>query len=242
VKRIPDAAEAKRILSECAAVISRSVDSVKMLVDEFSQLARFPAAKPVASDLNLVVEDALAVFAGRLDGIQVETRLSPGLPAVHLDRDQFQRVVVNLVDNAAEVVTTTLCTPETVELMIADTGCGVSPEEKEKLFLPYFSTKGRGTGLGLAIASHILSEHNAQIRVEDNSPAGTRFTIEIPVPADGAAPEVFPKPSVAAAAPEPELKRAAAGVSPSAGPAHSLVDGHAAQHAAAPRVRADGAG
>jgi signal transduction histidine kinase len=68
-----------------------------------------------------------------------------------------------------------------VELVFADTGCGVTEEQREKLFLPYFSTKGRGTGLGLAIVSHILSDHHAEIRVEDNQPAGTRFTIELPV-------------------------------------------------------------
>ena len=61
-----------------------------------------------------------------------------------------------------------------------DTGCGITPEQKEKLFLPYFSTKGRGTGLGLAIVSHILTEHNANIRVEDNSPCGAWFTVEVP--------------------------------------------------------------
>jgi C4-dicarboxylate-specific signal transduction histidine kinase len=99
-------------------------------------------------------------------------------------------VVVNLVDNAAEAmqdalvrrlsVTTDSAGGDTVELVIADSGCGVSPEEKEKLFLPYFSTKGRGTGLGLAIVSHILAEHGAHIRVEDNRPSGARFVVEIP--------------------------------------------------------------
>ena len=64
--------------------------------------------------------------------------------------------------------------------MVADSGPGVGPDDKEKLFLPYFSTKNRGTGLGLAIVSHIVAEHNAQIRVEDNQPAGARFTVEIP--------------------------------------------------------------
>ena len=64
--------------------------------------------------------------------------------------------------------------------MVADSGCGVSRDDKEKLFLPYFSTKNRGTGLGLAIVSHIVAEHNAHIRVEDNQPAGARFTVELP--------------------------------------------------------------
>ncbi len=69
---------------------------------------------------------------------------------------------------------------DTVELVVADSGCGVSPDDKEKLFLPYFSTKNRGTGLGLAIVSHIVAEHDGHIRVEDNQPAGARFTVEIP--------------------------------------------------------------
>ena len=183
--------ENSRILNECAAAISRSVESVKTLVDEFSQFARFPAAQPVRSDLNEVVESAMQVFQGRLDGIDIRVRLASDLPAVNIDKDQIQRVVVNLVDNAAEamqdsfvkrlLITTQPGAAETVELVIADTGCGISADEKEKLFLPYFSTKGRGTGLGLAIVNHILSDHGAQIRVEDNQPTGARFTIEIPV-------------------------------------------------------------
>ena len=164
---------------------------MKTLVDEFSQFARFPAAQPVRSDLNEVVAEALAVFQDRLDGIAIQTSFAPGLPPVNLDREQFQRAVVNLVDNAAEAMQDSLVkklyvatqpgAAETVELVVADSGCGVSPEDKEKLFLPYFSTKNRGTGLGLAIVSHIVAEHNGHIRVEDNQPAGARFTVEIPV-------------------------------------------------------------
>ncbi len=181
---------ANRILHECAATISKSVDSVKTLVDEFSQFARFPSAQPVRSDLNEVVAEALAVFHGRLEGITIQTSFAPGLPSVNVDREQFQRIVVNLVDNAAEAMQDSLVkklyistqpgAAETVELVVADSGCGVSPDDKEKLFLPYFSTKNRGTGLGLAIVSHIVAEHNAQIRVEDNQPVGARFTVEIP--------------------------------------------------------------
>jgi PAS domain S-box-containing protein len=182
---------AARIIRECADTISKSVDSVKTLVDEFSQFARFPAAQPVRSDINEVVRDALAVFKDRLDGIAIKTSFAPGLPAVSLDREQFQRAVVNLVDNAAEAMQESLVktlyvatqpgAAESVELVVADSGGGVSPEDKEKLFLPYFSTKNRGTGLGLAIVSHIVAEHGGHIRVEDNKPTGARFTIEIPV-------------------------------------------------------------
>jgi signal transduction histidine kinase len=115
----------------------------------------------------------------------------------------MKRVVVNLVDNAAEAMRDSLVkrlfvatratpegSPDTVELLVADTGRGVSAEDKEKLFLPYFSTKGRGTGLGLAIVSHIIGEHGGRIRVEDNRPAGARFYVELPVMGgDTAAPE-----------------------------------------------------
>ncbi len=183
-----------RIVAECAAAISNSVESVRTLVDEFSQFARFPSAQPVRSNLNEVVAAALAIFHGRLEGITIRTSFAEGLPPVNIDPEQFRRVVVNLVDNAAEAMQDSLMkdlyiatqpgAAETVELVIADTGCGVDPEEKEKLFLPYFSTKNRGTGLGLAIVSHILAEHNAQIRVEDNQPVGARFTVEIPAITD----------------------------------------------------------
>jgi signal transduction histidine kinase len=70
-----------------------------------------------------------------------------------------------------------------VELTIADTGCGITAADKQKLFLPYFTTKSRGTGLGLAIVNHIVSENGAQIRVEDNLPVGARFVVELPAAA-----------------------------------------------------------
>ena len=184
-------ADSLRVLRECARTISREVESVKMLADEFSRFSRFPAAKPVPSDLNEIVKNGLAFFLGRLEGIDLRVDLAPDVPPVNVDPEQFKRVVVNLVDNAAEamrdslikqlLVRTSAASAESIELLVADTGCGISAADKEKLFLPYFSTKERGTGLGLAIVSHILSEHGARIRVEDNRPAGARFYLDIPV-------------------------------------------------------------
>ena len=182
--------DSQRILRECAGTISREVESVKALADEFSQFSRFPAAQPVPTHLNAVVHNALDVFTGRLDSIDLRVDLAPELPLVNVDPEQFRRLVVNLVDNAAEamrdsplkrLLVATRATADTVELLVADTGCGVSPGDKEKLFLPYFSTKGRGTGLGLAIVSHILAEHGGRIRVEDNKPSGARFYVEVPI-------------------------------------------------------------
>lgn len=184
-----------KVIRECAETILEETASVKRLVDEFSQFSRLPAAQPIRCDLNDIVTNGLGVFAGRLEGIEVNVDLAAGLPLVTIDPEQFKRVVVNLIDNAAEAMQDSpakILTIQTragmgdsgagdmVELIFADTGCGITPEQKEKLFLPYFSTKGRGTGLGLAIVSHILTEHNAIIRVEDNRPCGAWFTVEVP--------------------------------------------------------------
>jgi PAS domain S-box-containing protein len=195
LERPEQTAETRRILRECSATIAREVETVRTLVDEFSQFTRLPAPQPVLSDLNAVVENALSVFDGRLEGIRLEMALAPGLPLVNIDREQFKRVVVNLVDNAAEAmqeslvkqlyISTRPTEADSVVLIVADTGCGVSRDDKEKLFLPYFSTKGRGTGLGLAIVNRILADHDASIRVEDNSPEGARFIVELPTPAAG---------------------------------------------------------
>ncbi len=193
LERHPAPPELQRVLRECSSVIASEVESVRTLVDEFSQFARFPTAQRRPADLNEIVDHGLAVFQGRLAGIEVVKDLAPGLPALSLDAEQVKRVVVNLVDNAAEamqdlplrrlLVTTASASPEAVELIISDTGCGISPADREKLFLPYFSTKDRGTGLGLSIVNHVLLEHGATIRVEDNHPAGARFIIEFPVAA-----------------------------------------------------------
>src|SRR5258706_11257347 len=191
LERAEQTADTRRILKECSATIAREVESVRTLLDEISQFTRFPAPQPVPSDLNEVIDNALSVFAGRLDGILLEKELANGLAAVNIDREQFKRVVVNLVDNAAEAmqdslvkrlyISTRPTEADSVEMIVADTGCGVSREDKERLFLPYFSTKGRGTGLGLALVNRICSDHDAAIRVEDNSPTGARFIVDIPV-------------------------------------------------------------
>jgi signal transduction histidine kinase len=153
---------------------------------------RFPAAKLQATDANTSVHEALEVFSGRLDGIAIKTSLEENLPAVRADAGLLRSVIVNLVDNAAEAleeatvreitVATHLRTEsDTIEISVADTGSGISPEDKDKLFLPHFSTKDRGTGLGLAIAARIISEHGGSLRMEDNQPMGSRFLIELPV-------------------------------------------------------------
>jgi two-component system nitrogen regulation sensor histidine kinase NtrY len=190
----PDAASLE-VIRTCAETIGHAVESVRTLVDEFSALARFPASRPQPSSLNTLVESALSMFNGRLEGIRVRTELAHDLPAVMADPEAIKRAVANLVDNAAEAMqdaivkeiaisTTLLASRDAVELVVSDTGQGVSRDVKERLFLPYFSTKQRGTGLGLAIVSRIVEDHRGSIRVEENKPVGSRFVIELPVAAE----------------------------------------------------------
>jgi two-component system, NtrC family, nitrogen regulation sensor histidine kinase NtrY len=187
----PDAASIE-VIRTCAETIGNAVETVRTLVDEFSALARFPASRPQPANLNMLVEGALMMFEGRLEGVRVRTELAHDLPAVLADPEAIKRAVANLVDNAAEamqnamlkeitVSTSLVASRDAVELAVSDTGQGVSRDVKERLFLPYFSTKRRGTGLGLAIVSRIVEDHHGSIRVEENKPFGSRFVIELPV-------------------------------------------------------------
>jgi len=194
---VPDKASLKTI-DGCAETIAGAVETVRTLVDEFSTLARFPTAQPQPSNINAIVVSALALFHGRLDGIRVRTHLAEDLPNVMADPEAVKRALANLVDNAAEAMlhapvreidisTALIAAGDTVEIVVCDTGHGVTDELKERLFLPYFSTKQRGTGLGLAIVSRIIEDHLGSIRLEENKPQGTRFVVELPVAAESVA-------------------------------------------------------
>src|SRR3984957_11035865 len=183
--------ELEKLVAECAGLMDREEHKLKSMVDAFSQFARFPSARLAPEDVNTIVASALELFHGRLEGVTVRTELAVALPLVKADRELLRRVLANLIDNAAEamegatirrmrVATRVDGDGDAVEIEISDSGQGISPEDKERLFLPHFSTKERGTGLGLAIASRIIAEHNGTIRVEDNLPTGTRFVIRFP--------------------------------------------------------------
>jgi len=177
------------IIRRCSEVITSSVESMRSLVDQFAALAEFPTARPRPADLNTIVENSLALFAGRMTTIRIVRKMSPGLPLVMADPEALKRALGNLIDNAAEAmqqsllrelyVSTALLENGIVELTIADTGSGLTDEMRERLFLPYFSTKQRGTGLGLAIAAKIIQEHQGTIRAEQNEPLGAKFIIEL---------------------------------------------------------------
>jgi PAS domain S-box-containing protein len=189
--KAPKDVELTKLVQECSRLIEREVATLAALVNEFSQFVRFPTARLAPTNANNIVHEALEVFSGRLDGITLKTVLGENLPAVRADGGLLRSVVVNLIDNAAEalenstvreILISTCLRPdaETIEICVSDTGHGISPQDKDKLFLPHFSTKNRGTGLGLAIAARIVAEHGGSIHVEDNQPVGSRFLVELP--------------------------------------------------------------
>jgi hypothetical protein len=177
------------VIRRCSEVITSSVESMRSLVDQFAALAEFPTARPKPADLNTIVENSLALFAGRMQNVKIVRKMTPDLPLVMADPEALKRALGNLIDNAAEAmqqslfrelrICTNLLENGMVELTIADTGSGLTDEMRERLFLPYFSTKQRGTGLGLAIAAKIIQEHQGSIRAEKNEPAGARFIVEL---------------------------------------------------------------
>ncbi|WP_353068299.1 ATP-binding protein [Tunturibacter empetritectus] len=177
------------VIRRCSEVITSSVESMRSLVDQFAALAEFPTARPKPADLNTIVENSLALFAGRMQTVRIVRKMSIDLPLVMADPEALKRALGNLIDNAAEAmqqslyrelqISTCLLENGMVELAIADSGSGLTDDMRERLFLPYFSTKQRGTGLGLAIAAKIIQEHQGTIRAEKNEPAGARFIIEL---------------------------------------------------------------
>ena len=168
------------------------VGTLRTLVDQFSALAQFPAPQPRACCMNKVVEEALALFGGRLEGITVQRNLEPDLPPVLADPEVIRRALANLIDNAAEAMQGSLLRVlsvytalsedgAAVEVTVSDTGHGLTDEIRERLFLPFYSTKHRGTGLGLSIAAKIVQEHGGSISAESNTPKGARFILRLPL-------------------------------------------------------------
>jgi two-component system nitrogen regulation sensor histidine kinase NtrY len=179
------------IVEEGTAAIVREVATLKNLVDEFTRFARLPAPNPVATSLQEVIAASLSLYDGVHPRVTIRPICDPDLPPVLLDPDQIKRVLVNLLDNAVEAMggqgTVTVEARRdpagAVRLEVADDGPGIREEDRDRLFLPYFSTKKKGTGLGLAIVHRIVSDHHGRIRVEDNKPRGARFVIELPAAA-----------------------------------------------------------
>jgi len=183
-----------QVFEECTRIISDQVDEIKNLVNEFARFARLPQLTLTPQDLNTLVQEALALYQEVQPRVSLEFHPDPDLPPVPVDREQLKRALQNLVDNAlAAIKDTGIITltvkgdpaSDRVRLEVADTGSGIPPRDKVRVFEPYFSTKRGGTGLGLAIVHSIVVGHEGRIRVEDNEPQGSRFIIELPMRREG---------------------------------------------------------
>jgi two-component system nitrogen regulation sensor histidine kinase NtrY len=177
------------IFLECTQTIIDQVDQIRNLVNEFSAFARLPATYPEPCQLIEIAEEAVALYREALPRIIFEIRSESDIPQLNLDQQQMKRVMINLIDNAIAAMNGTGTIGvvldfdpilKIVRLEVTDTGKGISPEDKVRLFEPYFSTKKAGMGLGLSIVSTIIEDHNGFIRVQDNQPKGTKFIVELP--------------------------------------------------------------
>jgi two-component system nitrogen regulation sensor histidine kinase NtrY len=179
-----------KVFDECTRTIINQVDELKLLVNEFSNFARMPAANPIPNDLAGIVQETVSLFRESHPSSSFVFDQQTPLPLLELDREQMKRVMINLLDNAVAAVDgqgeirVSLSFDDILRiarLEVADNGPGVSAEAKISMFEPYFSTKERGTGLGLAIVSNIVADHNGFIRVRNNKPQGTTIIVELPV-------------------------------------------------------------
>ncbi len=182
--------EDRAVFFECTDMIVKQVDELKRLVNEFSNFARMPAANPAPGDLNQVIVEAVSLYREAHKGVKILFHGSDGIPVFNIDKGQMKRVMINLLDNAiaaidgdGEILISLSHEPslQMVTIEVTDNGKGIPDENKHRLFEPYFSTKKHGTGLGLAIVNTIITDHDGFIRVQDNRPRGTKFTIELPV-------------------------------------------------------------
>ena len=176
-----------KLVEESVDVIVREVTTMQSLVDEFSRYARMPGPQLVATDLERLVAEVVALYRDVKPGVEIVPRLEPGLGELWIDPEQIRRVLINLLDNAVEassapgeVLVDAERAGDRATIAVSDFGRGIAAEDRDKLFLPFFSRKRRGTGMGLAIVQRIVADHNGTIRVSDNSPQGTVFTLELP--------------------------------------------------------------
>tara|TARA_B100000686_G_C16804456_1_gene988903 strand:+ start:1050 stop:3344 length:2295 start_codon:yes stop_codon:yes gene_type:complete len=178
-----------RIFDESILIITQEVQGMKELLDQFLKFSRMPTPMPKPESLHKIIDSVAALYANPEKNILFRKNYDPNLNLINLDAEQFRRVFINLFENAQdaiegqgaiEVATRLHKQKKKVSIEFSDTGTGINPSERDKLFLPYYTTKKRGTGLGLAIVNRIIADHNGNIEVRNNSPRGTILAIELP--------------------------------------------------------------
>ena len=162
---------------------------MKELLNEFLRFSRMPAPNPRPTSLHKIIDDILISYSEHDKKLKIKKSFDPNLGAVPIDPEQIRRVFINLFENATDAIdeggaiqisTRILQKEKLVRIEFADAGAGICPADRDKLFLPHFTTKKRGTGLGLAIVNRIIIDHNGSIQVKDNYPRGTVFVMDLP--------------------------------------------------------------
>jgi len=165
----------------------------KAIIQDLLEFSRANEPKTTPSNVNQVMERALHLLANefKLRHIQLELDLAKSLPQILIDENQIEQIFVNLLLNAIQAIeeqgTITIRTymssnRKNVTIDIADTGCGIPPENMSKIFEPFFSTKSKGTGLGLAVTYGIVQKHGGHIYADNQRKQGARFVVELPIP------------------------------------------------------------
>lgn len=188
-KHAEGAPDFNEVFDECSRTIVQEADGLRMLVDEFADFARMPAAKPAPQPLAPVIESAALLYCVAHKDIVIQRDLAPELPAVLIDQEQMKRVFINLFENAVEAMAgkgtirigARAAGPASVRIEVSDEGTGIAPEDVPRLFQPDFSRKKKKSGLGLAIVQRIVKDHGGSISVEQNAPRGAKFIIDVPI-------------------------------------------------------------
>ena len=180
----------EEVFHEGTATLLAEIDNLKTIIGRFSEFSRMPQPQRQLTQVNDLVRSVLRVFQAQLqdrNNISVRTDLAQALPEISADPDLLHRALQNLVLNAidampegGELAIRTSGPGNSVEISVSDTGSGLTPEECERLFTPYYTTKQHGTGLGLAIVQSVISDHGGKISVESTKEKGTTFRIELP--------------------------------------------------------------
>jgi nitrogen fixation/metabolism regulation signal transduction histidine kinase len=176
-----------QLFRDASDTILEELRALKGIIDEFSDFARMPQPRLAPTDVAEVIAHVLDLYRPRAGPVVLETVLPPGLPTVAADRDLLARALGNLVGNALDAMpeggtlrVSAAVVDGAVAIEMADTGPGLTEEQRTRLFTPYYTTKKGGTGLGLAIVQGIVSDHGGRIQVVSAPGQGTTFTLVLP--------------------------------------------------------------
>lgn len=189
-KALPPA-DFDEVFSESTATLGAEIANLKTIIARFSDFSKMPRPELQRIEAREVIMRAHALYAtaATADGakLRIETEIADESMPIEVDPELLHRAVSNLVLNAMDAmpdggrVTLGACPHgDDVELRVSDTGAGLTPEECERLFTPYYTTKQHGTGLGLAIVQSVIADHHGTIAVESNAGAGATFIITLP--------------------------------------------------------------